>query len=153
MTATTSGPEPAPQPFRVLPRLGGRDDHVWLGGEHGELRILRCTDDGTWIHPAAPRCPTCLGKHLEPQATAGKATVHAVTINHQAWFPGLDPPYVIAIVELPEQKGLRFTTSIIGIAPHEVTIGMAVRVAFERYDDVWLPFFEPDPDGARRAVR
>ena len=23
---------------------------------------------------------------------------------------------------------------------------MPVRVTFERYDDVWLPMFEPDPD-------
>lgn len=143
-TATTPEPEGAPQPFRILPRLGGRDDHVWLGGEHGELRMLRCQDDGTWIHPAAPRCPTCLGKDLAPEATSGHGVVHAFTINHQAWFPGLDPPYVVAIIELDDQPALRFTTNVVGIAADDVAIGLPVRVTFEHYGDVWLPFFTPD---------
>jgi uncharacterized OB-fold protein len=141
MTAT--GAEPAPKPFRILPRLGTRDEHVWLGGEHGELRFLRCSVDGTWIHPASPRCPSCLGKDLGPEATSGTGAVHAFTVNHQSWFPGLDPPYVVAIVELDDQQGLRFTTNIVGIAPDEVTIGLPVQVTFEQYGDVWLPFFRP----------
>jgi uncharacterized protein len=134
----------APKPFRLLPRLGSPDEHVWTGGEHGELRFLRCQDDGTWIHPAAPRCPMCLGKDLEPEATSGKGVVHAKTVNHQAWIPGYDPPYVIAIVELDDQPGLRFTTNVVGIAPDDVRDGMRVRVTFDHHDDVWLPLFEPD---------
>jgi uncharacterized OB-fold protein len=64
-------------------------------------------------------------------------------VNHQPWYPGLDPPSVIAIVELPEQEGLRLTTNVVGCPPGEVHIGMQVRVTFERYEDVWLPFFAP----------
>jgi uncharacterized OB-fold protein len=66
-------------------------------------------------------------------------------VNYQPWYPGLDPPYVIAIVELPEQQGLRLTTGITGCAPDEVQIGMPLQVTFEHYEDVWLPFFEPAP--------
>ena len=142
MTETTPAAE---RPFRILPRLGGRDDHVWLGGEQGELRFLRCQDDGTWIHPAAPRCPRCLGKNLAPEATSGKGVVHAFTVNHQPWIPTLDPPYVIAIVELDDQAGLRFTTNIVGVEPEAVHVGLPVQVRFEHYDDVWLPFFEVRP--------
>ena len=70
--------------------------------------------------------------------------MHTFTVNWQPWYPNLDPPYVVAIVELPEQEGLRLTTNIVGCEPDDVAIGMAVRVAFEEYDGVWLPFFEPD---------
>ena len=53
-------------------------------------------------------------------------------------------------MELVEQKGLRLTTNIYNCAPDDVAIGMAVRVVFEPYEDVWLPMFEPAEDGRRR---
>ena len=133
------------RPFRLLPALGTPDDHVWLGGAEGELRFLHCRSCGWWIHPAGPVCPNCLSRELEVEAVSGRGVVHAATVNHQPWIPGFDPPYSIAIVELEEQAGLRWTTNIVGCAPEEVTIGMPVRVTFEQYDDVWLPFFEPLP--------
>jgi uncharacterized OB-fold protein len=117
--------------------------HFWTGGERGELCLLRCNNCGYWIHPPSVRCPSCLSKDIAVRAASGDAVVHAFTINHQPWYPGLDPPYVIAIVELPEQDGLRITTGIVGVAPDDVSIGMPVRVRFEQYDDVWLPFFAP----------
>ena len=132
------------QPFRVLPRLDGTNDHYWTGGEHGELRILRCDDDGTWVHPPAPICPTCRSRSLTPQATSGRGTLHTYTVNRQPWYPGLDPPYVVGIVELPEQAGLRVTAGVNGVDPDDVRIGTSMRVTFEQYDDVWLPFFEPE---------
>ena len=63
---------------------------------------------------------------------SGRGVVHTYTVNHQPWYPGLDPPYVVAIVALPEQEGLRLTTNIVGCAPDDVRIGMPVRVTFER---------------------
>jgi uncharacterized OB-fold protein len=46
-------------------------------------------------------------------------------------------------VEFPEQVGLRLTTGIVGCEPDDVHVGMPVRVVFDNYEDVWLPFFEP----------
>lgn len=144
------------QPFRVLPRLGPDNEHFWTGGAEGELRILRCQQEGcrTWIHPPAPVCPTCYGREVAPEATSGRAVVHTYTVNHQPWYPGFDPPYLIAIVELVEQPGLRLTTNLVGMEVEAAEIGMPVRVVFEQYDDVWLPFFEPDPaeSGPARAA-
>lgn len=66
------------------------------------------------------------------------------TVNHQAWIPGLPVPYVVAIVELAEQAGLRFVSNIVGGSVDEVHIGMPVRVTFEQIEDVWIPLFERD---------
>ena len=52
--------------------------------------------------------------------------------------------FVVAIVALPEQDGLRLTTNIVGCPPSDVQIGMAVRVVFEHRDPVWFPLFERD---------
>ncbi len=135
------------RPFRVLPRVDDRTRPFWTGGAEGKLRFLRCGACGWWQHPPGPVCALCLSDDLAADAVSGRATVHTYTVNHQPWYPGLDPPYVIAIVELPEQVGLRLTTNIVRCEPDEVHIGMEVQVTFADYDDVWLPLFTPTTGG------
>jgi len=141
MTDATDAPDA--KPFRLLPRLDDTNEYFWTSGADGVLRFLHCQDCGYWIHPWSPRCPNCLSKNLVPDAVSGDATLHAFTINHQPWIPGLDPPYVIAIVEFPEQVGLRLTTGLVAVDFDDVVIGMPLRVVFDNYEDVWLPFFTP----------
>jgi uncharacterized OB-fold protein len=131
-------------PFRILPRVVDDNEFFWTGGAVGELRFLRCDDDGTYIHPPAPRCPKCLGKSLKPAAVSGRATLHTFTVNHHPWIPGFDPPYVIAIVEIEEQPDVRLTTNIVNCPIDDVHIGMPVKVVFEQHDDTYIPLFEPD---------
>jgi hypothetical protein len=130
--------------------LSDRNRHFWTGGERGELNFLRCQDCGTYVHPPVPLCPRDHSKRLAPEAVSGKATVATFTVNHQAWMPGPELPYVVAIVEIAEQPDVRLTTNIVNCAPSDVRIGMPVRVVFEHHadtgGDVWLPLFEPDPD-------
>ena len=136
---------------RPLPEVTPENAHFWRGGETGALMITRCSACGLWIHPTAPICRRCLSRDLAPAAASGKAVVATYTINHQAWAPGLEVPYVVAVVELPEQAGLRLMTNIVGLPVDQVRIGMPVRVIFEQHEDVWLPLFEPDPDAAGGA--
>lgn len=75
---------------------------------------------------------------------SGRGSVVSYTINQQRWVPDLDVPYVVAIVELIEQPGLRFLTNIVDCPPDEVVIDMPVRVIFEQIEDVWLPLFRRD---------
>jgi len=131
------------KPFRVLPRVTPLNEHFWRGGADGELRFLRCQDDGTYVHPPSPVCPECLGKNISPEAVSGRATVLTYTLNHQQWVPAPDHPYCIAIVELEEQPGLRLMTNVVNCPAEDVRIGMAVKVLFEEYGDVFIPVFEP----------
>lgn len=134
-----------PGPMRVPPLLTERNTDFWTGGLSGELRIQRCDHCATYHHPPTTVCRSCLRGDLTAHAVSGKATVMAYTINHQQWAPTATPdPYVVAIVELPEQEGLRITTNIVHCDVREVFIGMAVRVSFEPLADVALPLFEPD---------
>lgn len=129
------------QPFRVLPALDETNEFFWTSGEDGRLRFLRCQSCGYYLHPPGPRCPECGGRELVPEPVSGRGTVFSFTVNHQQWV-GEDQPWVIAIVELPEQEGLRLTTNIIGIPAEEATIGQEVTVSFEHRDPVWIPLFE-----------
>ncbi len=131
------------RPFRVLPKLTRQNEHFWTGGRDGELRFLRCRACRAFAHPPLPRCATCLGTDLAPEAVCGRARVATFTVNHQAWLPGQDEPYVIAIVEIEEDPSVRLTTNLVGCRPEDVRIGMPVRVVFEEREDVWIPLFEP----------
>ena len=137
-------------PFRVLPDLSGESSFFWTAGKEGELRFLRCRDCGTRIHPPQPLCPADYSKNLAPDSVSGRATVCTFTINHQAWMPGPELPFVVAIVEIEEDPRIRLTTNIVGCKPEDVSVGMRVRVVFEHHadadGDVWIPLFEPDPN-------
>ncbi len=127
---------------RILPLVTEDNAYFWTSGQHGELHILRCRSCGYYIHEYSPLCPRCRGREIAPEAVSGRAVVASFTINHQPWLPGMQVPYVYAIVELAEQEGLRLTTNIVNCDPSEVAIGDPVSVAFQHYDDVWLPVFE-----------
>ena len=132
------------KPFRILPLVNEENRHFWEGGAREELCFLRCEACSYYVHPPAPVCPECLGRELSPRPVSGRGTVHTYTVNHHPWIPGFDPPYVVAIVELEEQPGLRLTTNITGCEIDDVCIGLPVRVRFEQVaDDVYLPLFEP----------
>jgi uncharacterized OB-fold protein len=128
-----------------LPILTPETRAFWQGGEKNELRIMRCHACGHYTHPPMPICPVCRSRAMNPEPVSGRAVLASFTINYQAWVTGLEVPFVIGLVELVEQPGLRLTTNIVNTPPDSIHIGMALRVLFSQADDVWLPLFEPDP--------
>ncbi len=135
-------------PFRILPALTDWNREFWTAGERGELRFWRCGPCGYYLHPPQPICPQCHGKDLAVESVSGRATLASFSVNHQAWMPGPDLPYVVAIVEIVEQPSVRLTTNLVNCAHDAIRIGMPVRVVFEHHadpgGDVWLPLFEPE---------
>ncbi len=132
---------PAP---RILPPLTPVNRPFWTGGARGELLILRCRTCRRWVHPPVGACPQC-GGDLAPEAVSGDGTVFTFTVNRHQYNPEVPPPYAIAIVELVEQTGLRFTTNLVHCDLDAITIGMAVRVIFEPHGEIFVPVFEPRP--------
>ncbi len=126
---------------RKLPAFTPENRAFWTGGERGELLIYRCQACSRWFHPPAPVCPVCHSRDVGPQPVSGLGHVHSLTINRQKWAEDLAEPYVIAIVDLVEQEGLRFLTNIVECPPEAVAIGMAVEVIFLNIEDVWIPQF------------
>ena len=127
---------------RKLPQLTAENTPFWQGGRDGHLLIYKCRSCSDLFHPPQPVCPSCQGMDVSSEPVSGRGRVVSFTINHQAWAPGLVVPFVIAIVELVEQTGLRFLSNIVNCDPDDVLIGMEVVVVFEQIEDVWLPLFE-----------
>lgn len=128
---------------RTLPLVDDENRAFWQGGADGRLHLPRCQACQYWIHPPSPVCPICLSDDVADDTVSGNAVVETFTVNYRLWGQGMKVPYVIAIVQLVEQAGLRLTTNIVDIDPEAVTMGMPVEVMFEQDDDVWLPLFRP----------
>jgi len=140
------------RPFRILPQLTSENEHYWKGGARGELCFLRCAACRSYVHPPSPVCPDCLSRDLAPAAVSGRAKLLTWTVNHHPWIPGFEPPYLIAIVEIEEQPGLRITTNLVNATPEELRMDLPVRVLFEECDDgIFIPLFEPASGAERRA--
>jgi len=138
--------------MRMLPELTPWNEWFWKSGADGRLRIQGCSDCGALVHPPAPLCPRCRSTSWEPTPVSGRAVVAGYTVNAHPWLPGFDPPYVVAVVALEEDPGVRLTTNIVGCDPGEVHIGQEVAVRFEECEDVWLPLFEPTGESRENPV-
>ena len=128
---------------KMLPLPDAESRFFWEAGKTGVLQILHCDDCQFYIHPPGPVCPRCHSEKLAPRAVSGRGTVYSFSVNIQRWFPDMEVPYILASIELEEQRGLRVTSHLAGIAPKEARIGMAVDVGFRHEEDVWLPVFHP----------
>jgi len=128
---------------RPLPLLTQGNRFFWTSGADGRLRFLRCSACRNYIHPPVPVCDKCLSMEQEVVAVSGRATLAAVTVNHQMWIPTIEPPYVVGIVEIEEQPSVRLTTNIVQCPEADLQIGMSLVVEFEECEDVFLPMFRP----------
>ena len=133
--------------LRLAPRPTPESEAFWTGGERGELTISRCHDCGHFFHPPAPVCFRCRSVDVRPEGTSGRGFVAASTINQQQWLPGMPPPYVVAMIELAEDRDVRVSSNIVDIDPTDLRIGLEVEVFFEEWgegeDRVWIPLFRP----------
>ncbi len=129
--------------MRPLPQLTPTNEWFWTSGADGRLRMQRCDDCQTFVHPPVPVCPVCRSHTWSPTVVSGHGTVIAYTVNRHQWLPDFEPPYAIAIVALAEDPTVHLTTNVVGCDPDDVRIGQEVVVRFEPCEDVWLPLFEP----------
>jgi uncharacterized OB-fold protein len=110
-----------PQP---LPDPDTRE--FWDSLRNGTLGICRCSDCGLWMHPPLERCRSCAGA-VTIQPVTGDGTVVSYIVVRQPTVPGRTPPYVVATVELSEQRGLHLV-AILDAEPDQVSVGAAVGV-------------------------
>ena len=100
----------------------------WAATARGEFAVCRCQECRRWIHPPIERCVKCAGPTAF-EAVSGRGTIHSFIVANRPSVPGFGHlvPYVVAVVELAEQPGLRVVSRITGIDPGDVAIGQPVR--------------------------
>lgn len=138
----STSPAFAKTPPRILPALDESSRPYWTGGANGDLLIAHCGACQRFVHPAPQTCPDCSGA-LASVAVSGDATLFTYTVAYQQFHPDVPTPFVIALVELDEQPGLRLVTNIVGCDVDALVAGMRVRVRFEQHGQVFVPVFAP----------
>jgi uncharacterized OB-fold protein len=121
----------------------------WDGLAVDEVRLQRCRACNAWVFYPRPRCSTCLSDALDWHTVSGRGTVYSYTVARQATHPAFagEVPQLLAIVELDE--GVRITTTIVGVAPDELRIGLPVEAVFDHGSDgMTLLRFRPAMDTA-----
>jgi len=134
----------------VLPVPDDLTKFFWTGAADRKLLIQRCSDCGHFIHPPKPVCSACLSFDLEPAEVSGQGTVYSYTVGVKAFHPWFESrvPYLLAVIELREQKNLKIVSNLVECSEEDARIGMLVDVEFEEISpDVLLPVFKPSREG------
>ena len=130
---------------RLAPAISPDTAFFWNGLREHKLLIQRCGGCQTLRNPPRPMCPHCRSLDWDTIESSGRGTVYSYVMPHQPRFPFFDYPYIVALVALDE--GVRLVSNLIGIAPADVTVGMAVEVSYQAFDgadgDLVLHQFRP----------
>lgn len=140
LTAADCPPLPKPDPVTQF---------YWDGAAAHRLMILRCDACQKYVHWPREVCRFCLSTSLTPTQVSGKAVLDTWTLPSQPYdlYFQTHLPYVLAVVELPEQKNLKLVTNIVDCPEQDLRIGLPLAVTFrEVAPGVTLPYFRPARD-------
>ena len=128
-------PAPVPEP-------DGLDAPYWAGTRQNELRIQRCRDCRAWLWGPEWICHQCLSFDIEWQRVEGRGLIYSWERAWHPVHPALKghPPYIVALVELPEAGHVRMLGNLLGDPHQEVRIGADVEAVFEPLDDAKSPY-------------
>jgi uncharacterized OB-fold protein len=111
------------------------------------LLINRCDDCGHWIYPHRPLCPQCWSWSVTPTEVSGRGHVYLFTeVKHTRAndLAGQRQGAVVLIgVELAEQTGLRYLSTVDGIAFADLRHDMPVELTWTERDGLAVPAFRP----------
>jgi uncharacterized OB-fold protein len=127
---------------RPLPTATSRP--FWDALREERVDLQRCDDCAAWVYYPRSRCPRCLSARLRWQTIDGEGTVFTFSVALQPTAPPFadELPQLLAMVELTE--GVRLSTTLVGIAPEAIAIGMRVLPVFDHGDDgITLLRFRP----------
>lgn len=115
----------------VLPAMTAETQPFWDAAGRGELLIERCAECGHNVFPARGICARCRSRDMLEVVVDTPGRVYSFTVNHNPWFPGMEVPYVLVLVEFPDFPGIRVVGRLRTTDIGAVEIGAAVRVGFE----------------------
>src|SRR5215207_1867851 len=119
--------------MRLAPSMSPDTQFFWDGLKEHRLLVQRCTGCGTLRHPPRPMCPTCNSLAWHAVDASGRGTLHSFVLPRHPPMPFMGDDYIVALVALEE--GTRVVSNLRHVDPQDVSIGMAVEVFYESFDD------------------
>jgi len=130
---------------RPVPLRDETTSFFWDAAARCRLVVQRCRSCRLMQYPPDVVCNHCQGDDLDHREVSGRGVLYSFAIVERAFHPGFvsHVPYVVALVELDEQAGLRMLTNLVEADPESLTIDMPLEVHFESRGPVTLPQFRP----------
>lgn len=102
----------------------------WDGLKAHEVRIQQC-DRGHSLFFPRTHCPVCGSRSLKWSKVSGEGKLYSFTVARIPTMPEFtdEMPQLLAVVELDE--GVRINTTMVGVEPEALKIGMEVRPVFD----------------------
>lgn len=99
----------------------------WEGLKEGRILLQICTDCQKWTFYPRRHCSHCLSHQLSWEEVSGCATLYTYTIARVPTLPEFASAQlqILAVVEL--DQGVRMNTTLIGLEPEQIKIGMALK--------------------------
>lgn len=136
--------EPVLTDGRPLPAPDDVSRFFWNAAAEHRLALQRCAACGKLQYPPEVCCIHCQSEHFEIAEATGRGLLYSYSIVNRALHAGFVGalPYVVALVELEDQPGLRMITNLVDIpVGAELRCGLPVEVVFEDRATVTLPQF------------
>ena len=106
--------------------------------------MLRCQNCGHYIHYPQPVCNRCGSADLTPEEVSGRGSLYSYCEVWQASHPYFRDklPYIIGVIDLEEEPGVRLPTGIVDCVLDDLQCGMAMEVVVPAVTPtLTLPFF------------
>lgn len=143
----------APIDLRPLPIPTETTAFYWQAAREHRLVLQRCGACTRLQYPPDVACVHCQCTDLVPTEVSGTGSLYSFAVLERPFHPGFADhlPYVVALVELDDQPGLRMLTNIVDATPPSLSVGQRLEVTFEDRARITLPQFRPAASaGGRR---
>ena len=130
-------PRPVPAPDDVT-------RFYWEAASDHRLVLQRCQACHKMQYPPEICCVHCQAEEFQAVETTGRGVIYSYSVVDRPLHAGfIDAlPYVVALVELDDQPGLRILTNLVEVpAGMPLSCGLPVEVTFEERGSVTLPQF------------
>lgn len=129
---------------RPLPAPDDVSRFFWEAAADHRLVLQRCRSCTKLQYPPEVCCVHCQAEQFELVETTGRGVIYSYAAVGRPLHAGFVDavPYVVVLVELDDQPGLRMLTNLVDVpAGIQLSCRMRVEVAFEDRGDTTLPQF------------
>ncbi len=114
-----------------VPEYGA--EPYWEAANQQKLVMQKCSACGKFRWTPAPLCLQCGDDGYAWAEMSGRGRIVTWTvITHPIHPAAVDKvPYVVVVIELDEQPGLRMVSNLVDVNPDDITFDAPVQVAFD----------------------
>ena len=136
--------ESQPADARPVPAPDDVSGFFWNAAAEHRLVLQRCNSCQILQYPPEVCCLRCQGRAFEPTEVTGRGVIYSYAVVDRPFHAGFVNalPYVVVLVELDDQPGLRILTNLVDIPEGTaLSCGMRVEVVYEERDSITIPQF------------